>query len=245
MSSRATGASILVFPVTVYCYTTGARANHWITATCLVLLALTGLALFSPWLYFITAMFGGGDDTGHPSVDRRGAVLQLRRTVYPILAVNLWKAEDGTCWRGCVTCSSWSRGTPAGGRQIQCRPEGSVSADVDPDHRADRVAAARCAPGRRRHQYRAEAHRVLVHSAAAVIIICVWIVQIYAAIGVRGTIGAMTRGQLPAAGAGGTTASGFANWLVVRQVERPPAPAARCRPARRRVARAVCEVINE
>ena len=37
---------------------------------------------------------------------------------------------------------------------------------------------------------------VLVHSAAAVIIICVWIVHVYAAIWVRGTIGAMTRGQV-------------------------------------------------
>jgi formate dehydrogenase subunit gamma len=37
---------------------------------------------------------------------------------------------------------------------------------------------------------------VLVHSMAAVTIICVWIVHVYAAIRVRGTIGAMTRGQV-------------------------------------------------
>jgi formate dehydrogenase subunit gamma len=37
---------------------------------------------------------------------------------------------------------------------------------------------------------------VLVHAAAAVVIICVWIVHVYAAIWVRGTIGAMTRGQV-------------------------------------------------
>jgi len=37
---------------------------------------------------------------------------------------------------------------------------------------------------------------VLVHSIAAVVIICVWIVHVYAAIWVRGTIGAMTRGQV-------------------------------------------------
>ena len=34
---------------------------------------------------------------------------------------------------------------------------------------------------------------ILVHSLAAVTIICVWIVHVYAAIWVRGTIGAMTR----------------------------------------------------
>ena len=37
---------------------------------------------------------------------------------------------------------------------------------------------------------------LLVHSVAAVVIICVWIIHVYAAIWVRGTIGAMTRGRV-------------------------------------------------
>jgi formate dehydrogenase subunit gamma len=37
---------------------------------------------------------------------------------------------------------------------------------------------------------------VLVHSITAIVAICVWIVHVYAAIWVRGTIGAMTRGQV-------------------------------------------------
>jgi formate dehydrogenase subunit gamma len=37
---------------------------------------------------------------------------------------------------------------------------------------------------------------VLIHAAAAVIIIGVWIVHVYAAIWVRGTISAMTRGHV-------------------------------------------------
>ena len=37
---------------------------------------------------------------------------------------------------------------------------------------------------------------ILVHALAAVAIICVWIVHVYAAIWVRGTIGAMTRGHV-------------------------------------------------
>jgi formate dehydrogenase subunit gamma len=36
----------------------------------------------------------------------------------------------------------------------------------------------------------------LVHSLAAIVIICVWIVHVYAAIWVRGTIRAMTRGSV-------------------------------------------------
>ena len=50
-------------PVIVDRYTAGARINHWITAVCLVLLALSGLALFHPSLFFLTALFGGGQTT--------------------------------------------------------------------------------------------------------------------------------------------------------------------------------------
>ena len=51
-------------PVTVDRYTAGARINHWITATCLVLLALSGLALFHPSLFFLTGLFGGAKRPG-------------------------------------------------------------------------------------------------------------------------------------------------------------------------------------
>ena len=50
-------------PVTVDRYTKSARINHWITATSLVLLALSGLALFTPSLFFLTGLFGGGQWT--------------------------------------------------------------------------------------------------------------------------------------------------------------------------------------
>src|SRR3979411_2333875 len=62
-------------PVTVDRYTRGARINHWITATRLVLLAISGLALFHPSLYFLTALFGGG---------------QLTRAIHPFIGVVLF-----------------------------------------------------------------------------------------------------------------------------------------------------------
>src|SRR5262249_23091520 len=37
---------------------------------------------------------------------------------------------------------------------------------------------------------------VLIHALAAIVIICVWIVHVYAAIWVRGTIRGMTRGYV-------------------------------------------------
>ena len=47
-------------PGTLARYTTAARINHWITAACLILLALSGMALFHPALFFLSALFGGG-----------------------------------------------------------------------------------------------------------------------------------------------------------------------------------------
>jgi formate dehydrogenase subunit gamma len=84
-------------PVTVDRYTGGARINHWITATCLVLLALSGLALFHPSLFFLTGLFGGGQTTRaiHPWL---GVILffSFGGLFIRFWRANLWKAEDGT-----------------------------------------------------------------------------------------------------------------------------------------------------
>ena len=109
---------------------------------------------------------------------------------------NLWKAEDGTWLARLRDVLSGARRTTARGRQIQCRPEDGVLVDVDPDHRADLQRPADLGPILRAiFDRRTEAHRRARSThCAAVAIICVWIVHVYAAIWVRGTIGAMTRG---------------------------------------------------
>src|SRR5260370_36270122 len=55
---------------TVGRYTPAARANHWLNAIILVLLALSGMSLFHPALFFLTDLFGGGTWTRvlHPWV---------------------------------------------------------------------------------------------------------------------------------------------------------------------------------
>src|SRR6266508_5616710 len=84
-------------PVVVDRYTTGARINHWITAASLVLLALSGLALFHPSLFFLTKLFGGGANTRiiHPWI---GVVLffAFLGLFLRFWKANLWKREDGT-----------------------------------------------------------------------------------------------------------------------------------------------------
>ena len=51
-------------------YTPNERSNHWIIAISFVLLALSGLALFHPALFWLTALFGGGPWTRilHPFI---------------------------------------------------------------------------------------------------------------------------------------------------------------------------------
>src|ERR1700733_16010158 len=84
-------------PVRVDRYTPGARMNHWITASCLVLLAISGLALFYPSFFFLTALFGGGQWTRaiHPWI---GVVLffSFAGLFLRFWKANLWRAADGT-----------------------------------------------------------------------------------------------------------------------------------------------------
>ena len=41
------------------------RVNHWVTAISLILLALSGAALFHPSLFFLSGLFGGGANMNH------------------------------------------------------------------------------------------------------------------------------------------------------------------------------------
>jgi len=68
-------------------YSAGTRINHWIVAISFVLLALSGLALFHPALFWLTNLFGGGPWTRilHPFI---GCVMAA--TFY-LLCVKFWR----------------------------------------------------------------------------------------------------------------------------------------------------------
>jgi formate dehydrogenase subunit gamma len=44
-------------------YTANERSNHWLTAICFIVLALTGLAMFHPAMAWLALLFGGGQWT--------------------------------------------------------------------------------------------------------------------------------------------------------------------------------------
>jgi formate dehydrogenase subunit gamma len=185
-------------PVIVDRYTTGARINHWITAGSLVLLALSGLALFHPRLFFLSNLFGGGANTRaiHPWI---GVVLffGFLGLFLRFWKANLWKREDGT-WMAHLSDVLAARddrlpevGKYNAGQKLVFWLMSVLIVILIGSGLAlwDQYFAAYTSIEQKRIA-------VLVHSLAAIIIICVWIVHVYAAIWVRGTIRAMTRGSV-------------------------------------------------
>jgi formate dehydrogenase subunit gamma len=179
-------------------YTPNERTNHWITAITFVLLALSGLALFHPSMFWMTALFGGGQWTRilHPFV---GVVMFLS---FFILAVRFWHHNyldrDDVQWLKQIddVLANREEKLPEIGRynagqkllfftMVLCLVlllgsgvviwrryfSGYFPVDVV------RVAA-------------------VVHAAAAFVLIVGIVVHIYAAIWIKGSVGAMVRGTV-------------------------------------------------
>ena len=206
-------------PVRVDRYTAAARTNHWITATCLVLLALSGLALFDPWLFFLTTLFGGGQATRtiHPWI---GVVLffSFSGLFLRFWQANLWKHTDSV-WLAQLhqVLTGHEENLPEVGKYNAGQKVVFWSMSI-------LIVVLLLSGLAMWDQYfgtylTIDQKRIaaLVHSAAAVIAICVWIVHVYAAIWVRGTISAMTRGQVT----GGWAWRHHRKWLRELVSERP------------------------
>ena len=76
-------------------YSGSARVNHWIVATCFVLLLLSGLSLFHPSLYSIGATLFGewAERPLAPSVDWCRSDCGLLRVVLPLLSGELARRQ--------------------------------------------------------------------------------------------------------------------------------------------------------
>jgi formate dehydrogenase subunit gamma len=89
-------------------YRDGDRMNHWATAILFVLAALSGLALFHPSLFFFSHLFGGGSWTRilHPFMGLLmvllfiGLFFRFRRENRITAEDRAWKAQMGRMIRG-------------------------------------------------------------------------------------------------------------------------------------------------
>jgi formate dehydrogenase subunit gamma len=179
-------------------YNAPARANHWVTAISLILLALSGMSMFHPSLFFLTDLFGGGQWTRiiHPWI---GVVLffSFVGLFLRFWRANLWEHTDSV-WLG-------SAGAVLSGREERLPEIGRYNAGQKLVFWGmslliivlftsgltiwDRYFFAYTSIETKRVA-------VVMHAAAAVCAILIWIVHVYAAIWVRGTVRAMTSGSV-------------------------------------------------
>ncbi|MBN3761728.1 formate dehydrogenase subunit gamma [Burkholderia sp. Ac-20365] len=185
-------------PELIVRYTPNERTNHWITAISFVLLALSGLALFHPSMFWLTALFGGGQWTRilHPFV---GIVMFVS---FMILALRFWHHNyldaDDVQWLRQINDVLTNRedrlpeiGKYNAGQKllffvlVLCLLMLLLSGIV--------IWRAYFA-----FYFPIEVVRIaaVIHAISAFVLICSIIVHIYAAIWVKGSIGAMVRGTV-------------------------------------------------
>jgi formate dehydrogenase subunit gamma len=178
--------------------TTATRTNHWITAACFVLLMLSGLSMFHPMLFFLSGLFGGGQWTRaiHPWI---GIVLLISYTglIVQFWRDNFWNRDD-IAWLRSIdrVLVNEEEGVPELGRfnagqkfvfwsMALLVPGLFVTGIVIWEAYFSAYTTI-------------ETQRValLIHSLAAIAAILVWIVHVYAAIWVRGSVRGMTQGYV-------------------------------------------------
>ena len=184
------------FPEPIPRYTANERTNHWLVALSFIAAALSGLALFHPWGFWLTALFGGGQWTRilHPFF---GVFMFI---VVFLLAFRMWgdntmDARDREWIRSMrQVVNNREEGVPEVGRfnggqkllfwslivcmiallltgLVMWRPYLAAAFPID----LVRFAS-------------------LVHAFFALVIICLIIVHIYSGFWVKGAMAAMTRG---------------------------------------------------
>ncbi|MBO9664569.1 formate dehydrogenase subunit gamma [Dokdonella sp.] len=177
-------------------YEFSTRLNHWIVAISFILLALSGLALFHPALFWLTTLFGGGPWTRilHPFL---GLVMVL---AFAFLAVKLWRYNVLE-----PRDRQWLRQID----DVLDNREENLP-DVGRYNAGQKLlfyAIVLCLLGlfasgivmwRAYFAFPVEVIRFasLLHAVCALVLICAIVVHIYAAIWVKGSMRAMTRGTV-------------------------------------------------
>ncbi|QQC66930.1 formate dehydrogenase subunit gamma [Paraburkholderia ginsengisoli] len=179
-------------------YTPNERTNHWITAITFVLLALSGLAMFHPAMSWLYAIFGGGQWTRilHPFV---GCVMFVS---FLILALRFWhhnyldKADIQWMRQIDDVLNNREEKLPAIGKYNAGQKLLFFTMVVC----LVLLLASGIVIWRRYFSFYFPIEIIrlaaVVHAAAAFVLIVGIVVHIYAALWVKGSIGAMTRGTV-------------------------------------------------
>lgn len=187
-------------PPVIERYTANERTNHWIVAIAFVLTALSGLAMFHPALFWLSALFGGGAWARilHPFL---GLLMVIAFTV---LALAMWRYNtmEPRDWQ-------WMRqaNDVVNNREARLPDVGRYNAGQKLMFATLVICAvvlllsgfviwreffsAWFATGVVRFA-------AVVHATFAFVIVCAIIVHIYAAFWVKGSVQAMTRGTVTA-----------------------------------------------
>jgi formate dehydrogenase subunit gamma len=178
--------------------TPGARINHWITGGCFVLLLLSGLSMFHPLLFWLSNVFGGGEWTRaiHPWI---GVFLLFS---FAGLIVQFWRDNlpswDDLAWMKAID------------RVLVNEEEGVPEiARFNPGQKFVFWSMALLVPVlfltglviwdvyfSPYTTIELQRIAVLIHCVAAAVAIIVWIIHVYAAIWVEGSVRAMTQGYV-------------------------------------------------
>ena len=178
--------------------TTAARINHWVTAACFVLLTLSGLSMFHPLLSFLALLFGSGQWARaiHPWI---GCVLLVS---YAGLIVQFWRDNfwnrDDIAWMKAIdrVLVNQEEGVPEVGRFNAGQKFVFWSmALLVPVLFLTGLVIWEVYFGTYT-SIEVQRTAVLIHSAAAIAAIIVWIIHVYAAIWVEGSVRAMTQGYV-------------------------------------------------
>ena len=192
-------------PVAVRRYRAFTRLNHWVMALSMILLILSGFALFEPSLFFLTGIFGGGQTARwlHPFL---GLVLflsflsmfiQLWRLNLPAREDGKWLANLDAVIKGeeerLPELGKYNAGQKVvfwgmAGLILVMLVTGAMMWVEYVPLWAEYAPALATIPARR--------IALALHALAAFGTVMILIVHIYAAFWTRGTLSAMTRGTV-------------------------------------------------
>ncbi|MGV2896308.1 formate dehydrogenase subunit gamma [Achromobacter sp. AGC78] len=181
-------------------YSPGERTNHWIIAFTFILLALSGLALFHPSMYWLSNLFGGGPWTRilHPII---GVVMFV---CFVVFAGHMWRQNMMT-----KADRQWLRqlNDVVENREEKLPEVGKYNAG----QKLLFYVLVLCMLGLFAsgiviwREYFAFYFPIwvvriasVVHAVSALVMICAIIVHIYAGIWVKGSLTAMLRGHVTA-----------------------------------------------